>query len=441
MVKVSVVVPVYNVEKYIEECLDSVLSQTLKEIEIICVNDGSTDSSLEILKRYKRKDGRIKIINKENKGYGNTINRGIECSTGEYISIIESDDFVEIDMLEKMYQAAEKHGVDAVKCNYYHYNGRDEYVEGLKGFPYDTPFSPSEYLDVYTLDASSNFLWNRRLFDEHNLKMNETAGASFQDISFQFQIWYNSDKVLFLKEALLHYRINNMGSSIHNPQKIFCVCDEFENIRRIIKHSSQNADEIMPYIVRNEYLTFKWNYVRLNEEYQYAFLLRWSETLLRNQEEGILNRSLFSNQEWDEIQAIIADRDCYFSKTAKIYFTRGINNKIVNYEIYKDALFNYMSQNTEVIIYGCGELGQKIANKLTNMYNVSIRCFVVSQKENAMVCGVPVVSIKDLRDKYSKDALIVVTVREKSQKDVIELINEQGYSKIIVIEEDIRRLI
>lgn len=105
--KVSVVVPIYNVEKYLRECLDSLVGQTLKEIEIICVDDGSTDSSKEIIREYMQKDTRVKMIAKEkNSGYGNSMNQGFDMASGEYVGILESDDFAEPAMFEKLYETA-----------------------------------------------------------------------------------------------------------------------------------------------------------------------------------------------------------------------------------------------------------------------------------------------------------------------------------------------
>ena len=97
MPKISVIVPVYNVEKYLKECLDSIINQTFKDIEIICVNNGSTDSSCEILNEYAKNDNRIKIINSENIGVGNARNLGLQAVTGEYISFVDSDDFLNTD--------------------------------------------------------------------------------------------------------------------------------------------------------------------------------------------------------------------------------------------------------------------------------------------------------------------------------------------------------
>ena len=107
-IKVSLVVPIYNVERYLKKCLDSCTKQTLKDIEIICVDDGSTDKSYDIVKQYARKDKRIVPITKKNAGYGNSMNIGMDKARGEYIGIVESDDYVERDMCEFLYSVAKK---------------------------------------------------------------------------------------------------------------------------------------------------------------------------------------------------------------------------------------------------------------------------------------------------------------------------------------------
>ena len=120
--KVSVIIPVYNVEKYLRECLDSVVNQTLREIEIICVDDGSTDSSLDILKEYASKDNRITVIGQQNLHAGVARNAGLAVARGEYLSFLDSDDFFELNMLAEMYNTAKKDGSDTVICGNYVYN-------------------------------------------------------------------------------------------------------------------------------------------------------------------------------------------------------------------------------------------------------------------------------------------------------------------------------
>ena len=121
-VKVSVIVPVYNVEKYLRECLESLVNQTLKEIEIICINDGSDDSSLEVLNEYASKDSRFKIISQQNQGQGIARNKGIDIANGEYLQFVDPDDWVETNMLEKLYNFANKNNSNVVRFNYSNYN-------------------------------------------------------------------------------------------------------------------------------------------------------------------------------------------------------------------------------------------------------------------------------------------------------------------------------
>ena len=118
MVKVSVILPIYNEEKYLAQCLDSICGQTLKEIEIICVDDGSTDNSTHILKDYAKKDSRITLITQENQFAGAARNKGMACAVGKYLSFLDADDYYAPEMLEKMVKEAEENRADIVMCRY-----------------------------------------------------------------------------------------------------------------------------------------------------------------------------------------------------------------------------------------------------------------------------------------------------------------------------------
>ena len=125
-IKVSIIIPVYNVEQYLPKCLDSIINQTLKDIEIICINDGSTDNSLSILKEYASKDDRMIIIDKENKGQGIARNLGIKKAKGKYIGFVDPDDWVDIQMFEKMYNQAQKLNSEIVICDLVKYQEWNE---------------------------------------------------------------------------------------------------------------------------------------------------------------------------------------------------------------------------------------------------------------------------------------------------------------------------
>ena len=119
MPKLSVVVPVCNAQKYLRECLDSILGQTLRDIEVICVDDGSKDESGAMLDGYAARDARVRVIHKVNTGYGHSMNCGFDAAEGEYLGIVESDDWIEPDMFEKLCRAADMTKADAVKSNFY----------------------------------------------------------------------------------------------------------------------------------------------------------------------------------------------------------------------------------------------------------------------------------------------------------------------------------
>ena len=115
---VSVLVPICNVERYLRKCLKFLVRQTLEDIEIICIDDGSTDASPQILAEYAKNDARIKVITKPNSGYGDSMNKGLELAQGEYIAIVESDDFIDEDGLERMVTLAQDNDVEVVKTNF-----------------------------------------------------------------------------------------------------------------------------------------------------------------------------------------------------------------------------------------------------------------------------------------------------------------------------------
>ena len=131
MPKVSVIVPVYNVEKYLKQCLDSILAQTLNDIEIICVDDGSTDSSGSILDQYEARENQVKVIHKENAGYGAAMNAGLDAASGEYIGIVESDDCIREDMYQTLYDAAIKDDLDVVKSDVVYWLERVSYLKEI----------------------------------------------------------------------------------------------------------------------------------------------------------------------------------------------------------------------------------------------------------------------------------------------------------------------
>ena len=211
---VSIVIPCYNVEAYLPEVLDSVLGQTLENIEAICVNDGSTDGTLDVIKSYAARDSRIVIIDKPNGGYGHSMNKGMDMATGEYIGIVESDDYILPTMYEKLYAAAEENNVDFVRSDFTKFktgaNGERVFWEE-KLTPhseyYNTVMNPADNLDVFNMQMLNwTGIYRTDFIREHNIRHHESPGASYQDNGFWFQTFCWAKRIYAVPEAFYCYR-------------------------------------------------------------------------------------------------------------------------------------------------------------------------------------------------------------------------------------------
>ncbi len=236
----SLLIPIYNVERYLRECLDSAVAQTLEDIEIICINDGSTDNSPAIIREYMERDARVKMIDKANSGYGDSMNRGLEMARGKYVGILESDDFMAPDALEKLVAAAERFNTDFAKANFDFYWSKPEERRSLhemfKARDCDKPVHPSDTTQFFKQKPSIwSAVYRRDFLERNGIKFLPTPGASFQDTSFAFKAIACADKAVYLHDAVLSYRQDNENSSVNSSAKVFCVNTEYAEIERWIR--------------------------------------------------------------------------------------------------------------------------------------------------------------------------------------------------------------
>ncbi|EAI4071412.1 glycosyltransferase, partial [Campylobacter jejuni] len=220
---VSVIIPIYNVEKYLRECLDSVVNQTLREIEIILINDGSTDSCGKICDEYATKDKRIIVIHKENAGLGAAYNSGLDIAKGEYIGFVESDDWIEFNMYEELYFKAKNNDSDLVKCMFYDYNSTREpkdklYMQKHKDFelfncaPDNKIFKIEDYPKLLIYHSSIwASLYHKTLINR--LRFQESKGATYQDFPFAIEALVLANKITTLRKAFYHYRQEPLNAS------------------------------------------------------------------------------------------------------------------------------------------------------------------------------------------------------------------------------------
>lgn len=207
MTKLSIIVPVYNVEKYLPKCLESLIKQTLKDIEIICVNDGSTDNSLAILKEFASKDSRIRIIDNQHQGVAKTRNTGIEQSTGEYIGFVDSDDYIDIDFFEKLYNSATKSNSDIAIAsilkhkNFFNiYNAK--YTKEEIAITIQDKIKLCEDKKHFFFYAW-NKIYHSGFIKENNIKFSE--GQIYEDVMFAIKALYYSNKIISVYGTKYHY--------------------------------------------------------------------------------------------------------------------------------------------------------------------------------------------------------------------------------------------
>lgn len=213
--KISVIIPIYKVEKYIYECVDSILAQTYKNLEIILVDDGSPDKCGEICDEYKKIDSRIKVIHKKNGGLSDARNKGIEVMTGDYVAFVDSDDYVDQNYIKELYESIIKNQADIAVCNYY------KYYEDIKKLKYTKKILTKEKVifnniegvkDVLTADSVVDVVtWNKLYKSELFLKnkLYFPFGKLHEDNFTTYKLLYFSDKIVFIEKPLYYYRLRS----------------------------------------------------------------------------------------------------------------------------------------------------------------------------------------------------------------------------------------
>ena len=234
MSKVSVIIPIYNAGQYLEQCLNSVINQTFKDIEIICINDGSTDNSVEILNEYAKNDSRLIIISQENKGQGNARNAGLKAAKGEFIQFVDADDFIDLDCVEKLYNKIKENDSDiCVYGCFLLYN---------KGIILEDCYNSNKY----SLDNNFKFshfepvlkMYKRQFIENCHIKFpNELI---FEDVLFSIKSFLLTNKIVILNENLYYYR-QTVGSTmdrVKNNNKVFDILSIIREVELFLKQSN-----------------------------------------------------------------------------------------------------------------------------------------------------------------------------------------------------------
>lgn len=333
--KVSVIVPIYKVQKYLFQCIASITDQTLKDIEIILIDEGDDDACYAIMRLFAEKDNRVKIIHQKNGGYGASCNIGIKEARGEYISIIESDDFIEPEMLEEMYDIAKKQGADIVKTPFYYFSdGHDghgdsrkvcEYRERISACSPKKCFSILEYPQQMSVHASIwAALYRTEFMQKNNLGFIAAKGAGYVDVGFRMETFLAAEKIFWLDKPYYNYRITNTESST-NQFSIDAMLNRWKEAHDLLetKYKDKYA-YVASELILDEYLnTLGWFHIIPFTEKQTKLL---EENLRRVSKEYIENSRALSNLQKKDLLEFKK-----LSAEGKIDFTMSANGGVPAY--------------------------------------------------------------------------------------------------------------
>ena len=287
---ISIIVPIYKTEIYLKQCVDGIIAQTLKNIEIILVDDGSPDKCPEICDVYAKIDERIKVIHQKNGGYGKACNAGINASRGEYIGIVESDDYIENDMYETLYSAAIEDNSQIIKASFFR-----EYQDGtndifslkhLTNNNYKCKLQPADSIPLMLHDSSIwSAIYNKNFINKNNIKMLETDGASFQDDVWKMQTFVMAECITVIDKPVYHYRYMREGSSCVSKGNMDAVFYNYEEIKRYIIVNNKFEQYKNSYYL-NYIKSAYFNYNRLDNYYQEELILKFGKII----EEAVNNK-------------------------------------------------------------------------------------------------------------------------------------------------------
>lgn len=242
-VRVSVIIPVYNQEKYLEKCLNSLANQSIDNIELIVINDGSTDGSLNIINKFKKKYSNIILITSSNQGVSSARNKGIKMARGEYIGFVDSDDYIDKDMFLKMYKSAVDNNADIVSCNINFVDEKENIVGRNIYYSKNTLIQNKNLLIESLLKVKLHcYLWNkiykRSLFEENKIFFSESMKLQ-EDVEPTFNIFSHANNVYFLSEKLYYYvQRRNSATKQLKKQYYYDMLDVIIKINKILKETN-----------------------------------------------------------------------------------------------------------------------------------------------------------------------------------------------------------
>lgn len=359
-ISVSVIIPSLNSKPYMRECLESVLSQTLRQIEILCVDAGSTDGTLEILEEYAQKDERIRLIISDKKSYGYQVNLGIQAAQGEYIGIVETDDYISPQMYQILYSyAGRENRPDFLKGRFFVFAGLG------KNLCWIDPYSDLQKHDYGVIDLRNhrekgiidlNHIWSgiyrRDFLFEKGIRLHETPGASYQDLSFSLLVGLLADTGMYLETREYFYRVDNENSSVKSASKRRCVIEEYQYTIQELKRRGVYSGDIQKLVWQQKPETYYWNASRLPETERAIFLNEIREELDAYDAKPELRSGL--DEARNRFLDLLMNETKLAGRLAEDLEQKRAHNKMFR------ALLEQIESGGQFVLIGAGQYGQEL---------------------------------------------------------------------------------
>ncbi len=432
-VKVSIILPSLNVRNYIKEAVRSAMEQTLKEIEILCIDADSDDGTWEILSGLTAADERIHLCRSDVRSYGYQVNMGIDMAQGEYIAILETDDYADIHMYERLYSEAVLYDCDYVKSDYTLYNTQSD---GKRIFLrrnvlqadnlYGKIIEPVKYS---TVAVDDNYLWNgiykKEFLIKSDIRLSETPGAAYQDIGFVYQTTVHAKKALYVKDSYYRYCTDRDGASANSGKGLLYAYQEYTRLYRGIQAEAASDGRLRAFYCR---MAKSFIYccegleegkIKIDEakkaEY-YAWFQQLLNEALRN---GLVDSAVFHPQVWHKLEMLLVSESYYVEKCRE----------------HKKNIRDVIGKPGEhpIVIFGSGHYGCE-ACKWLEEEDYSIACFADNNQAlwGTTVSSVAVISPGHAKDRFNMAKYLIAN--EKHSKEMkAQLLNMGVEEKDICI--------
>ena len=396
--KVSVIMPSLNVVQYIDQCVESVLAQTLQNIEIISVDAHSTDGTLEKLQAYAERDPRFHLLLSDKKSYGYQMNIGIAAATGEYIGIVETDDWAAPEMYEELAAIADREQLDFVKADYDEFTthpltgAERRYRRNLteNAEAYNKVFDPSQ--DPAALDYvmhTSAGIYRRAFLQEHGIRHNETPGASYQDNGFFIQTFAYATRAMLVNRSYYRYRIDNPGSSIRSREKVYDMNREYALIRERLTQDPEVWERYKGAYWKRAYISYIVTWRRIAPEFKAEFARTLHEEFAGAQERGELDLDLFDGSRRQLVELLVRDPDAFLEKMTALdlYREYSLPSRIRVLENKKKALErkrDFLERKAETLAARNAEQKKELRHDADVIRSLRKKISVFRKKNTAM---------------------------------------------------------